>query len=80
LRPMWHSQPNYTDAQLATIAAPTLVISGEHDEIIRQDHLRHLAAVIPHATLALVPDASHFALFQQPQAFNRTVLEFLRAP
>jgi pimeloyl-ACP methyl ester carboxylesterase len=80
LRPMWHSQPNYSDAQLASIAAPTLVLAGEHDELIRQDHLRHLASVIPHATLVLVPNASHFALFQQPAAFNRAVLAFLRAP
>ncbi len=80
LRPMWHSQPNYSDAQLASIAAPTLVISGDHDELIRQDHLKHLASVIPHAQLVLVPNASHFALFQQPAAFNRAVLDFLRAP
>ena len=29
--------------------------------------------------LVLIPDSSHFALFQQPAAFNKAVLEFLAA-
>jgi pimeloyl-ACP methyl ester carboxylesterase len=79
LRPMWRTQPNYTSAQIAGIKAPTLVLDGEHDEIIRQDHVRQLAKLIPNAKLVLIPEASHFALFQQPAAFNAAVLEFLGA-
>jgi pimeloyl-ACP methyl ester carboxylesterase len=77
LRPMWRTQPNYTDAQVAAIAVPTMVLDGDHDEIIRQDHVRKLAKLVPGAKLVLIPDASHFALFQQPAAFNAAVLEFL---
>jgi pimeloyl-ACP methyl ester carboxylesterase len=78
LRPMWRTQPNYTDAQLASITAPTLVIDGAHDELIREDHQRAIAKAIPNATLVFIPDASHFALFQQPEAFTSAVLAFLR--
>jgi len=35
--------------------------------------------VLPHARLALIADSSHFALFQQPRAFNQALLEFLTA-
>lgn len=78
LRPMWRTQPNYTSAQLISIKVPTLVLDGDHDEIIRQDHVKELARLIPGAKLVLIPDSSHFALFQQPAAFNAAVLEFLK--
>lgn len=78
LRPMWRTQPNYTSAQLTGIKVPTLVLDGDRDEIIRQDHVKELARLIPGAKLVLLPDSSHFALFQQPAAFNAAVLEFLK--
>lgn len=80
LRPMWRTQPNFTDAQLSSITASTLLIDGDHDEIVRADHLEHVAKVIPNAKLVFIPDASHFVLFQQPKAFNVAVLAFLEAP
>ena len=80
LRPMWRTEPNFTDARLASLTAPTLLIDGDHDEIIRADHLEHVAKVIPNAKLVFIPDASHFVMFQQPNAFNAAVLAFLAAP
>lgn len=77
LRPMWRTQPDFTDAQLARITAPTLLVDGDHDEIVRREHLEHVASTIPGARLVIIPDASHFVLFQQPAAFNRVVLGFL---
>jgi pimeloyl-ACP methyl ester carboxylesterase len=35
---MWASQPNWTDAQLKAIAAPVLVVHGDHDEAIKREH------------------------------------------
>ena len=80
LRPMWRSQPNYRREQLAALKVPTLVLDGDHDEIIRQDHLKEMASLIAGAQLVFLPDSSHFALFQQPAAFNKVVLEFLSKP
>ncbi len=80
LRPMWRTQPNFADAQLSGITAPTLLIDGDHDEIVRADHLEHVAKVIPNAKLVFIPDASHFVMFQQPKVFNEAVLGFLAAP
>jgi pimeloyl-ACP methyl ester carboxylesterase len=79
LSPMWKSEPTFTADQLAHISTPTLVLDGDHDEIIKQEHVKKLAALIPHAKLVLVKDASHFALFQQPKAFNDALLGFLSA-
>ena len=75
---MWRSEPNYADRKLARIQAPTLIADGAHDEIIRPEHTRHMAAVIPGAQLAILSNTSHFAMLQDPAQFNRTLIDFLR--
>lgn len=80
LRKMWVSQPDFKPEQLARIEAPTVVADGEHDEIIRPVHVRVLASLIPGARLLLIPKSSHFAPWQQPEAFNAALLEFLTQP
>lgn len=79
LRPMWRTQPTYKKDQLAGIKVPTLILDGAHDEIIRQEHLKEMSKLISGSRLVFIPDASHFALFQQPAAFNRALIEFLDA-
>ncbi len=78
LRKMWRSQPQFTKAQLAAITAPTLILDGDHDEIIKQDHVKELARLIPGARVQLISEASHFAHWQRPEAFNAAVLSFLQ--
>ncbi len=78
LRAMWKTEPAYTDDQLRSIKARLLVAHAEHDEIIRRPHAETLAALVPHATFTLIPSVSHFALWQDPAAFNQLVLDFLR--
>lgn len=79
LRPMWRTQPNYKKEQLAGLKVPTLILDGAHDEIIRQEHLKEMARLITGSRLVFIPDASHFALFQQPAAFNQALIDFLAA-
>ena len=74
---MWAGQPNWTDAQLRSIATPVLVVDGDHDEAIRRMHTAYIAATIPHAGLLILPDVSHFAFLQDPAMFNFAVLHFL---
>jgi pimeloyl-ACP methyl ester carboxylesterase len=74
---MWAEQPNWTDGQLQSIEAPVWIVDGDHDEAIRREHTEYLAATIPHAGLLILPNASHFAFLQDPELFNRVLLEFL---
>ena len=74
---MWASEPNWTDAQLQAIAAPVLVVDGDHDEAIKREHTEYIAATVPHAGLLILPNASHFAFLQDPELFNFAVLHFL---
>ena len=74
---MWASQPNWTDAQLASIKTPILIADGDHDEAIKREHTEYMAATIPGAGLLILPNTSHFAFLQDPALFNAAVLGFL---
>jgi len=74
---MWATEPNWTAADLASIRVPTAIADGDHDEAIKRAHTEMLAREIPGAKLIILPGASHFAMLQTPNAFNRAVLGFL---
>ena len=61
---------------LPTIAVPTLVVVGELDTpfLAATDYM---AAKVPGATKAIIPDAGHASNIDQIEAFNRIVLDFL---
>jgi pimeloyl-ACP methyl ester carboxylesterase len=74
---MWANEPNYTKDQIRGILVPTVVFDGEHDEAIKPEHTAEIAALIPGSQLVIMKDASHFAMWQKPDEFNATVLDFL---
>jgi pimeloyl-ACP methyl ester carboxylesterase len=74
---LWGAEPDFTPAQLGSIRLPILIAAGDHDEVVKQAHTEALARLIPGARLVLLPKASFFAMWQQPAAFNRAVLDFL---
>jgi pimeloyl-ACP methyl ester carboxylesterase len=57
---LWYSVPDYTDAQLASISTPSLVIVGDRDHPSLDDSLR-LYRLLPHGELAVVPNGDHGA-------------------
>lgn len=77
LMPVWRSSQNITQDQLRAIKAYTVVADGDHDEIIQLDQIKEMAQLIPNAKLVVFEATSHFALWQDPRAFNRAVLEFM---
>ena len=70
--------PDYTTVQLQEIQVRHIaIVDGDHDEFILPDHERYLAGTIPGAKLIFLPSVSHFAPWQDPDTFNRTMLKFL---
>jgi pimeloyl-ACP methyl ester carboxylesterase len=65
--------------RIEAIAAPTLVLTGEHDIVTPPRHGRAVAERIPGATFELMTGvgASHGLLFERTDDFLRTVLTFL---
>ena len=79
LLPIWRSAGGFTKDQMRSIKAPALIADGDHDEIIFLDHIKEMALLIPNAKLVVFENASHFALWQDPDAFNKAIVEFLGA-
>ncbi|MBI5652761.1 MAG: alpha/beta fold hydrolase [Chloroflexi bacterium] len=66
-------------ARLASLRAPTLVVTGDADTTVRVENQFALAAGIPGSQHAIIPGAGHAVIADSPGAFNQILLEFLRA-
>lgn len=73
---MWLSEPNISKEDLAKIAAPTLIMAGDHDATTHE-HTLELFRSIKNAELCIVPGATHFLLSEKPDFANRVIIEFL---
>jgi pimeloyl-ACP methyl ester carboxylesterase len=74
---MWATEPNLTTEDLRSIKAPTWIVDGDRDELIKREHTERMAAAIPGAGLFLLPEVSHFAPWQDPALFNDALVRFL---
>lgn len=64
---------------LPQITVPTLVIVGEEDSITPVSMSQTLADKIPGAKLEIIPQAGHLSNIEQPEIFNRIVLDFCKS-
>ena len=62
---------------LELITCPTLIVAGEQDATVSLAAKQVLAQGIPNSQLVIIPNSGHATPIDQPEAFNRTVLEFL---
>jgi pimeloyl-ACP methyl ester carboxylesterase len=62
---------------LASVAVPTLVVTGEEDTVTGPEVGRELAAGIPGARFLLVEEAGHLVNLEQPEVVNEALLDFL---
>ncbi len=65
--------------RLAEIRAPTLVVTGARDTTVPPAVQAELARGIPGARHVVIDGGGHAVVVDQAEAFNRAVLEFLRA-
>ncbi|MNY42933.1 2-hydroxy-6-oxononadienedioate/2-hydroxy-6-oxononatrienedioate hydrolase [compost metagenome] len=70
-------EPNISPKQLDDITQKVLIVAGSED-VILEEHTRSIAAMIKNSQLRILPNASHYLPFEQPEELNRMVLEFLR--
>lgn len=63
---------------LAATRVPILLIAGEHDRLLTPQLLQVIAARLPNAEPHLIRDAGHQVHWEQPEAFNALVLDFVR--
>lgn len=63
--------------RLHRVAAPTLFLRGESDGLVSADYLAAYSRLLPNARLMTIAAAGHSPHLEQPEAFARTVLDFL---
>jgi 2,6-dioxo-6-phenylhexa-3-enoate hydrolase len=59
------------------IKAPTLLVWGRDDRFVPIDHALKLLYTLPDARLHVLPRCGHWAQWEQADAFNRLVIDFL---
>ena len=68
---------DYLNAVLPLIKAPTLVIVGRQDEFTPVAKAEEMEASLADCKLVIIEDAGHMPNLEQPEAFNKAVLDFL---
>ena len=66
-----------TQARLKQLKLPTLLIAGAADLSTPPSISRMIAAEIPNSRVVLMPEAGHSSYWEQPEIFNRAVLDFI---
>jgi pimeloyl-ACP methyl ester carboxylesterase len=66
-----------TTEALAMVAAPTLLVWGEHDVLVPPALGTAAQGILKGSRLVLVERAGHNVMWDRPDEFNRVVLEFL---
>jgi len=64
-------------AKLAELKPPVLLLTGDADLNCPPAIMRMFAARIPHSQIRLIAEAGHSAYWEQPELFNRIVLDFI---
>jgi pimeloyl-ACP methyl ester carboxylesterase len=72
------SRPDRTE-NLASIAVPTLVVTGVDDLIVPLEETERMAARIPGSNLVVIPNAGHIAPLENHEATDKVILEFLES-
>jgi 3-oxoadipate enol-lactonase len=62
---------------LHRIKCPTMIVTGEHDAIIRVEDSRIMADAISGARFVVVANSGHLSNLENPEEFNRALIEFL---
>jgi pimeloyl-ACP methyl ester carboxylesterase len=63
---------------LKSIKAPVLIAAGDHDMLVPPiEHHLEISRLIPNAQPAVIPDAGHFVLYEDPEKLLPIVATFL---
>jgi pimeloyl-ACP methyl ester carboxylesterase len=75
----WEQFSGERFSDLKSIAHPTLVVNGIHDDMIPVSNSYWLSQHLPNAVLLTYPDSGHGSLFQFHESFTRHATAFLSA-
>lgn len=67
-----------TSAILPKLKVPTLILVGEDDSITPPEAAKTMQTLLPRAELHTIPHAGHLSNLENPDAFNKYFVDFLR--
>jgi pimeloyl-ACP methyl ester carboxylesterase len=71
----------FSDYDLKSIKVAVLIAAGDHDNLgPRLEHHLEMVRLIPNAQLAIIPDAGHFVLNENPEKLLPVVAAFFEQP
>ncbi len=62
---------------VGNVDIPTLVVVGRHDQLAPLRLSEQLHAALPHSNLAIIEDAGHMVMLEQPRRFNAAIDAFV---
>lgn len=70
----------HTDAavadRLSRLTMPTLILFGEHDKVVPPGNAELMAAQLPDARIAIIPNTGHIFPIEDPAATVNAIIEF----
>ncbi|WP_427162396.1 alpha/beta fold hydrolase [Aliinostoc sp. HNIBRCY26] len=74
------AQAELMPQEFAKLQVPTLMISGEYDQIIPAEMGRQAAALSDKVEFVVIPNTAHFPMLEDAETYLRRVREFLQVP
>ena len=68
------------EARLPELQMPTLLVWGRHDHIFPPSHAESALKRLPNGRVEIFEDSGHTPQMEEPDRFNRLVLDFLAEP
>jgi pimeloyl-ACP methyl ester carboxylesterase len=68
------------ESRLPELQMPTLLVWGRHDHIFPPSHAESALKRLPHGRAEIFEDSGHTPQMEEPDRFNRLVLDFLEQP
>lgn len=63
---------------LRRLSQPMLLLAGAHDKVGRPEGMHKMQqSFVPHARLEVLPNSGHYAFAEEPELFNRHLLQFI---
>lgn len=75
---LWLTPLDYTVSDFKQINDPVLILIGDRDGMVPLDDAIEMYRMIPHAELAVIPNADHMGVLMKPETFIHILLEFLK--
>ena len=78
IKPLVRSLKHILNIAPHSINTATLVIIGEHDNLIKQTEIETYYKQLPHVQFIKIKDVGHMALLEKPQEIAQDIMKFLQ--